>query len=1010
MLNLVSEFFFPEPNDPEGLSARLIKDDVEAKMSMRPKLGSNDLHKLSVLNNVHRKNNAQLPTSLEVTTVMNVTAMCSESDKKQPLPATTKEALHSLAESTTPATTSPTASLVKNEPITLAGENIRSAGNNEDTGNTQGEDSGIESLDALSEKSPNQSESPPRRDDKDFPASNNNAAATSSSSTSSLTPSAETTPVQTSQLPSKSLPQEAEATAPPPEVEEVVDVPAAPTESSPSTASSPTVVASSIPTADSKSGEESSQQPHAESVLMWTQSAASLSDPVVNSVDLVPTTATDSAPASASPKVDPAELASCSPPFRESTSEQPTLPAENESKEAQPSPALEPQEDAAPVLSSSAESPVPAPVSTAEDSNLITSEPSLGASVEETMQPAELKTQEQEGLVSTTTSPQESDALETEAPQIIAPEVVPSESVVVVSPAAVQCAPAEPTLLLDVPESEAAACSSAPIVEQEVDSAKQQVLASPSPESLGNSCSPTPSSPLEEAKATQEDEEDVAAAAAEASETRTPSPSSQSAEAVVVNCNHHRSEAAEATAAAATAPTPVAVPADVKTPPTSYVLFSSSSGSVGGTNSIPLNTKSVVTIASSGSPSASRLNSSGLFAMTSGSKMVPIRLVTIPKGMDLAAATATATQGRAGGQGGGPVKILVSKVTPGKVGHGTPVSAMMMKSLVVPAASSSITSSASSTTTTLIQIPSSSKTYPTLASGTPTGDPSVDDAKDSASASPVEDSKSNNNHPAGPTDEDGEVPSQPQSPFHGFPSLNATPDQEANDVDTGSDSASLNSELNKNDMDAGGSDSTESQSPCPPALQPVASSFHDNPLTIEIPANNAPEMVTRSTRSGTRIISPEIRRSSPRPQQQQVSPAEEKLHQQQQQQLAARKSTRRKRHESGSSGTSDPPSSGDRQTPTTDHPATPTLDNIPLSQRPSKRKCSENATELIKVCMGLDDPPRIKPSINSNDSSTQLLPLSVRKRRGSVEDASSLVKRRKLKVFFHFLFENETLT
>ena len=60
--------------------------------------------------------------------------------------------------------------------------------------------------------------------------------------------------------------------------------------------------------------------------------------------------------------------------------------------------------------------------------------------------------------------------------------------------------------------------------------------------------------------------------------------------------------------------------------------------------------------------------------------------------------------------------------------------------------------------------------------------------------------------------------------------------------------------------------------------------------------------------------------------------------------------------------------------------------------------------------MGLDDPPRIKPSINSNDSSTQLLPLSVRKRRGRVEDASSLVKRRKLKVFFHFLFENETLT
>jgi hypothetical protein len=251
--------------------------------------------------------------------------------------------------------------------------------------------------------------------------------------------------------------------------------------------------------------------------------------------------------------------------------------------------------------------------------------------------------------------------------------------------------------------------------------------------------------------------------------------------------------------------------------------------------------------------------------------------------------------------------------------------------------------------------------------------------------------------------------SQPQSPFHGFPSLNATPEELMND--SASTSSSLGSESGRSDTgtshhselkneedleddDTVGSEGSIPASPAP-ALQPVP--FHEHPvtdaLTIEIPPN-APETMTRSTRSGTRIISPEIRRSSPR----QQSPAEENK------QVAsissttatavARKSSRRKRNDSGSSCTSDPPSSGDRQTPTTMDQADGSAN---LSTRPNKRKCSENASEMIKLCMGLEDTPRKAVSSN-NDSSA---PLTARKqqRQGSIDDpASILLKRRKFRL------------
>ena len=266
-----------------------------------------------------------------------------------------------------------------------------------------------------------------------------------------------------------------------------------------------------------------------------------------------------------------------------------------------------------------------------------------------------------------------------------------------------------------------------------------------------------------------------------------------------------------------------------------------------------------------------------------------------------------------------------------------------------------------------------------------------------------------------PADDEERGQSQPQSPFHGFPSLNATPEELMND----SASSSLGSESGRSDSgtshhselkneedddDDNRSEGSISASPAP-ALQPVP--FHEHPvtdaLTIEIPPN-APETMTRSTRSGTRIISPETRRSSPR----QQSPAEENKQSATSTTAAVvfRKSSRRKRNDSGSSGTSDPPSSGDRQTPTT---MDQTDGSSNLSTRPNKRKCSENASEMIKVCMGLEDTPRKVVSSNNDSSATahNSGPLTARKqqRQGSIDDPASIVlKRRKFSYFNYSVF------
>jgi epidermal growth factor receptor substrate 15 len=610
-----------------------------------------------------------------------------------------------------------------------------------------------------------------------------------------------------------------------------------------------------------------------------------------------------------------------------------------------------------------------------------------------------------------------------------------------------------------------------PTVEKLEENCSSNSNSSPSPESLSNSSSSSASSPVSvepKMTVTSKEEESPSSSTVNVVVVEASTSGSQQPKiGIIANCHAEK----RATEQQQPAESPKAPP-----PPTSYVLFSSNSGTGGvGTNSIALSSKSMVTIASSGAGGTNRISStSGLFAMTSGSKMVPIRLVTIPKGMDLSSATSRSGPGQ-----GGPVKILVSKVSPGKV-HGTPVSAVMMKS-IVPAAPTIALSTSSSTVsltggvttittlpataaaafaTAVSSIPVSSSAPPARTLSITTSTPSQlvttvavelvkkeakepppttirmppalptplaeveaittpvkDKEEEKASASRNEKETTANNSvskdqmdSATPVDgEEERGQSQPQSPFHGFPSLNATPEELMND--SASTSSSLGSESGRSDTgtshhselkneedleddDTVGSEGSIPASPAP-ALQPVP--FHEHPvtdaLTIEIPPN-APETMTRSTRSGTRIISPEIRRSSPR----QQSPAEENK------QVAsissttatavARKSSRRKRNDSGSSCTSDPPSSGDRQTPTTMDQADGSAN---LSTRPNKRKCSENASEMIKLCMGLEDTPRKAVSSN-NDSSA---PLTARKqqRQGSIDDpASILLKRRKFRV------------